>query len=101
MLADSVSGQAGELAAALAGQVGGQERPGGGRRAGQVGRGGDLPRTVGVLSRVISLTRSLRPRGLGRARCLVAVASPAMRLVIESDGVTMAPLRPAATFGRS
>jgi len=101
ILADSVSGQAGELAAALDGRVGGQERP----RAvvGGQGRWGVAViflRTVGVavqgdLADVVS-----GAKGVGRAGCLVAVARPATRSAIESGGITMAPLLSAATFER-
>ena len=68
ILADSVFGQAGELAAALAGRVGGQERPRPGRRAGQVGVAVGFPGRLKWPFRVISLTWSLGPRvraGLG------------------------------------
>ena len=99
-MADSVSGQAGELAATLAGQAGGQERPG--AVADGQGRWGVAViflRTAGVAARVISLTWSLGPRVRAGARCLVAVARPVTRLVIGSGGMTMAPSLSAAIFG--
>ena len=72
---------------------------GGGRRAGQVGRGGDLPPDgwSGCPSDLADVVTGAK--GAGRARCLVAVARPVTRLVIGSGGMTMAPSLSAAIFG--
>ena len=101
-MANSVPGQAGELAATLAGQAGGQERPG--AVAGGQGRWGVaviFPRTAGVAVPGDFADVVTGAKGAGRAGYLVAVVRPAMRLVIGSGGMTMAPSLSAAIFGPS
>jgi len=108
----SIAGGAhiGQFCARPGGRVGGHlGRPGrragktgcGGRRAGQVGRGGDLPPDgwSGCPSDLADVVTGAK--GAGRAGYLVAVVRPAMRLVIGSGGMTMAPSLSAAIFGPS
>jgi hypothetical protein len=77
ILADSVSGQAGELAATLDGRVGGQERP----RAvvGGQGRWGVAViflRTVGVAVQGDFADVVSGAKGVGRAGCLMSLGLP-------------------------